>query len=105
MHGGQFLGRAVGVEVKRLQGVQRPGRLGLAQGLHGLADLLVGVLAGLVDAVNRKHVLGEVDTHGQNRHVLPLPNALMGNRTSHRGTWLPLAATRLVRDGEVPFIR
>lgn len=70
---------------------------------HGRADQFG--LAGLVDAMNRKNVLGEVDTHGQNRHGLPLPNELMRDRTSHRGTWLPFAATRLVRDGEVPFIR
>jgi hypothetical protein len=29
----------------------------------------------------------------------------MRDRTSHRGTRLPFTATRLVRDGEVPFIR
>lgn len=62
-------------------------------------------LAGLVDAVDRENVLGEVNADGQNRHGLPLPNAWMRDRTSLRGTWLPLAATRLVRDGQVPFIR
>jgi hypothetical protein len=38
-------------------------------------------------------------------HGLPLSNELMRYRTSHRGTQMPVAATRLVRDGEVPFIR
>ena len=62
-------------------------------------------LAGLVDAVHGKNVLGEIDTDSQNSHGLPLPSELMRVRTSHRGTSLPVAATRLVRDGEVPFIR
>jgi hypothetical protein len=62
-------------------------------------------LAGLIDAVHRENVLGEVDTNGQNRHGLPLPSELMRNRTSHRDTQLPSAAMRLARDGEVPFIR
>jgi hypothetical protein len=52
-----------------------------------------------------KNVLGEINANGQNRHGLPLPNELMRKRTSHRGTQLPVAALRLVRDGEVPFIR
>ena len=31
---------------------------------------------------------------------------LMRDRTSHRGTWMPIAANaRRTRDGEVPFIR
>jgi hypothetical protein len=62
-------------------------------------------LAGLIHAMHRKNVLGEVNTSGQNRHGLPLPNELMRVRNSHRGTWMPFAASRLVRDGEVPFIR
>ena len=62
-------------------------------------------LPALVDAVNGKNILGEIDTNGQNRHGLPLPDELMRVRTSHRGTQLPVAAMRLVRDGEVPFIR
>jgi hypothetical protein len=52
-----------------------------------------------------KHVLGEIDTQSDNGHGLPLSNELMRFRTSNRGTSLPLAAMRLVRDGEVPFIR
>ena len=40
-----------------------------------------------------------------NSHGLPLPSELMRVRTSHRGTSLPVAASRLARDGEVPFIR
>src|SRR6186713_3107780 len=62
-------------------------------------------LAVLVDSVDRKNVLGEVDPNEQNSHGLPLPSELMRVRTSHRGTSLPVAATRLVRDGEVPSIR
>src|SRR5450631_3257030 len=62
-------------------------------------------LAVLVDSVERKNVLGEIDSHEQNSHGLPLPSELMRLRTSHRGTSLPLAASRLARDGEVPSIR
>src|SRR5574343_194593 len=62
-------------------------------------------LARLVHATNRKHVLGEINANGQNRHGLPLPGELMRFRTSHRGTQLLVAAARPVRDGEVPFIR
>lgn len=62
-------------------------------------------LAGLVDAVHGEHVLGEINADGHNSHGLPLLNELMRDRTSHRGTELPIAAMRLVRDGEVPFIR
>jgi hypothetical protein len=40
-----------------------------------------------------------------NSHGLPLSDEMMGFRTSHRGTSLPIVAiARLVRDGEVPFI-
>jgi hypothetical protein len=60
---------------------------------------------GIIHAVHRENILGEVNTYGQNRHGLPLPSELMRKRASHRGTELPIAATRLVRDGEVPFIR
>jgi hypothetical protein len=35
----------------------------------------------------------------------PFPSELMRVRTSHRGTESPATARRLVRDGEVPFIR
>ena len=62
-------------------------------------------LAPMIDAVNSKNILGQINTDGQNRHGLPLPNELMRVHTSHRGTQLPFAAMRLVRDGEVPFIR
>jgi hypothetical protein len=62
-------------------------------------------LARLVDAVHGKDVLGEIDADVDNGHGLPLPSELMRVRTSHRGTSLPVAASRPVRDGEVPFIR
>ena len=62
-------------------------------------------LASRVNPVHRKHVLGEIDADEYDSHGLPLPNELMRARTSHRGTLLPVAATRLSRDGEVPFIR
>ena len=62
-------------------------------------------LAGLVDAMQGENVLGEIDSSEQNSHGLPLPDELMRVRTSHRGTQLPVAAARLVRDGEVPCIR
>ena len=58
----------------------------------------------LIDAIHGKHVLGEIDTDSQNSHGLPLPNELMRDRASHRGTELPFTAMRLFRDGEVPFI-
>jgi hypothetical protein len=60
-------------------------------------------LAGFIDAVGGKHVLGKIDADGENGHALPLPSELMRARTSHRGTSMPVAATRLARDGEVPF--
>ena len=62
-------------------------------------------LAVLVDSVDRENVLGEIDPDVQNGHGLPLPSELMRLRHSHRGTQLPVAATRLARDGEVPSIR
>jgi hypothetical protein len=62
-------------------------------------------LACFIHPVDRKHVLGEIDADVDNGHGLPLPSELMRLRTSHRGTTLPVAASRLVRDGEVPFIR
>jgi len=54
--------------------------------------------------LHREHFLGEIDSNEDNGHGLPLPNELMRSATP---SWhsLPLAATRLVRDGEVPFIR
>lgn len=84
-------------------GRQRRNQLMQLVARHGWANQLS--LASLVYAMDRKNVLGEVDTNGQNRHGLPLPKELMRYRTSHRGTSLPVAAMRLVRDGEVPFIR
>jgi hypothetical protein len=62
-------------------------------------------LAMLVDAVHGEYVLGEIDANVENAHGLPLSDQLMRLRTSHRGTTLPVAALRTVRDGEVPFIR
>jgi hypothetical protein len=62
-------------------------------------------LAVLVDSVDRKNVLGEIDPDEQNSHGLPLPSELMRLRTSHRGTLLPVSALRIARDGEVPSIR
>jgi hypothetical protein len=55
--------------------------------------------------VHCEDVLGEIDADVDNSHGLPLPSELMRVRTFHRGTSLPVAAPRLVRDGEVPFIR
>lgn len=48
----------------------------------------------LVDAMHREHVLGEIGTDGHNSDGLPLPDELMRDHTSHRGTELPLAAMR-----------
>ena len=52
-----------------------------------------------------KDVLGEIDCNVQNRQGLSFPSELMKVRTSHRGTAVPVAALRLARDEEVPFIR
>jgi len=52
-----------------------------------------------------ENVLGEIDANGDNGHGLPLPSELMRDRNPHLGTQLPPAASRLARDGEVPFIR
>ena len=63
-------------------------------------------LADLIDAMHRENILGEVNTYGQNRHGLPLPNKLMRVRTSHRGTSMPYSTFAWApRDGEVPSIR
>ena len=62
-------------------------------------------LASWVNPVHRKHVLGEIDAGEYDRHGSPLPRELMRVRTSHRGTLWPVAALRLTRDGEVPFVR
>ena len=70
---------------------------------HGRAHQLG--FASLVEAMHRENILGKINTSGQNRHGLPLPDELMRNSASHRGTQLLVAATRLARDGEVPFIR
>jgi hypothetical protein len=56
--------------------------------------------------MQRKDVLGEIDSQSDNSHGLPLSNELM--RHSHFPSWHFVAGcrnTRLVRDGEVPFIR
>jgi hypothetical protein len=55
--------------------------------------------------VHRKPVLGEIDADEYDSHGRPLPSELMRARTSHPGTLWPVAALRLTRDGEVPFIR
>ena len=81
---------------------QTPDLLGFSEPLIPTKRLCT---ARLVHAMHGKHVLGEINTSGQNSHGLPLPDELMRNRTLHRGTQLPFAASRLVRDREVPFIR
>jgi len=68
----------------------------LARG--GLARTSAG--DALIDAAQGEYVLGEIDA---NVETSPL-DQLIRCRTSHRGTSLPLAATRPVRDGEIPFI-
>jgi hypothetical protein len=55
--------------------------------------------------MNRKDVLGEIDADEYYGHRLPLPDELVRVRTSNRGTSLPVAEVRLVREGEVPFTR
>ena len=62
-------------------------------------------LAMRVHTMHSENVLGEIDPDVQNGHGLPLPSELMRDRTSHRGTQLPFAAMRPIRDGEVPSIR
>jgi hypothetical protein len=82
---------------RRDQGVEPGSRqLGLAQ-LHS---------ACLTDSVHGEHVLGEIDSCGQNSYGLPLPNALT-MRELHFPSWhsLPVSAQRTVRDGEGSFIR
>ena len=60
-----------------------------------------------LDAVQRKHVLGEIDSSVQNGHGLPLSSELMMKGRLHFPSWhsLPASASRRARDGEVPFIR
>ena len=60
-----------------------------------------------VDAVQGKHVLGEIDSSVQNGHRLPLSSELMMRGRLHFPSWhsLPASASRRARDGEVPFIR
>jgi hypothetical protein len=55
--------------------------------------------------MHRKHVLGEINADEHDSHGLPLPSELTKVGTSHRATLWPVAALRLARDGEVPFIR
>lgn len=74
-------------------------RNGMTTWLHQLG------LAGQVDAVEREDDLGQIDAGEYDRPGLPLPNELMRVRTSHRGAQWPVAASRLARDGEVPFVR
>ncbi len=57
---------------------------------HGRADQFG--LAGLVDAVNRKNVLGEADTHGQNRHGLSPPGRV--DEKAHFPSWHWVAVRR-----------
>jgi hypothetical protein len=61
--------------------------------------------ARLIHSVHREHVLGQIHANRHNRRGHPLPDELMRARTSHRGTPLPVAAARPVRDREVPFMR
>ena len=58
-----------------------------------------------VDAMHGENILGQIDADEYDCHGLPLATELMRVRTSHRGTLMPVAAKRLGRDGEVPFIR
>ena len=60
-----------------------------------------------VDAVQGKHVLGEIDSSVQNAHELPLPSELMMRGRLHFPSWHspPASALPRARDGEVPFIR
>ncbi len=88
---------ADGAGWQRRDHLAQPGTRGL--GLEQLGH------AGLVDAVNCEYALGQIDTNVQNPPGLPLSNESMRVGTSHRGTQLPVAATRLVRDGGVPCIR
>jgi hypothetical protein len=59
----------------------------------------------VIDAVDGENVLGEIDADEDNAHGLPLLSELMDK--THFPSWhsLPIAATRLAQDGEVPFIR
>ena len=64
-------------------------------------------LAVLINAMQRKHGLGEIDSNEQNGHGLLLPNETKMSY-SHFPSWSFMtgaAHQRLVRDGEVPFIR
>jgi hypothetical protein len=59
-----------------------------------------------IHRVDRNDVLGKIDSDSDNSQGLPLSNELM--RPSHFPSWHFIAVrrnTRLVRDGEVPFIR
>lgn len=61
-----------------------------------------------INPVDRKNVLGQIQADGNNGHGLPLPNEHLMDG-SHFPSW-PFKAgrrnnPRLVRDGEVPFIR
>ena len=59
-----------------------------------------------IHTMQGKDILGEIDSQSDNSHGLPLSNELM--RHSHFPSWHFVAGrrnARLVRDGEVPFIR
>lgn len=63
-------------------------------------------LAAFIHPMQGEHGLGEIDADIDNSHGLPLPDELM--KSSHFPSWHSVAVSRkqrLVRDGEVPFIR
>jgi len=95
------VGAGAGLQADR---TRRKGRHQLKQLAPRHARSNEHCLAGRIHAMQGKYVLGEIDPQSDNGHGLPLSNELMRFRTSHRGTSLPVAAMRLVRDGEVPFI-
>jgi len=56
-------------------------------------------------AVQCKHVLGEIDSNADNAHGYPFLVQWMKVPTSHRGALLPISASKMAGDGQVPFIR
>ena len=65
-------------------------------------------LARFIDAVNGKDVLCQIDATDTIAMDFPFQQTseLMRVRASHSGTWMPYPAiVRIIRDGEVPFIR
>ena len=87
----------------RAAGMKLPEGLS-ACGVVGVTRAYQLGLARFVHAVDRKDVLGEIDAHVQNSLGLPLASELMRFATP---SWhsLPVAASRLARDGEVSSIR